>query len=46
VKWSKYNQYLVRRGEILIGFDITNNWETELKEKNKDKVGLGAISLS
>jgi hypothetical protein len=46
VKWSKYNRSLVRRGEILIGFDIINNWETELKEKNKDKVGLGAISLS
>ena len=46
MKWSTYNKSLGRRGEILIGFDITNNWETELKEKNKDKVGLGAISLS
>jgi hypothetical protein len=39
VKWSKYNQSIVRRGEIRIGFDVINNWETELKEKNKDKVG-------
>ncbi len=39
MKWSNYNQSLVRRGEILIGFDVINNWETELKEMNKDKVG-------
>jgi hypothetical protein len=46
VKWSVYNQSLARRGEILLGFDVINNWETELKAMNKDKVGLGAISLS
>ena len=46
VKWSKYNQSLVRRGEILLGFDLINNWDIELKEMNKDKVGLGTISLS
>ncbi len=39
MKWSVYNQSLVRRGEILIGFDVINNWDTELKEMNKDKVG-------
>jgi hypothetical protein len=39
VKWSGYNQSLVRRGEILLGFDVINNWDTELKEMNKDKVG-------
>jgi IS5 family transposase len=39
MKWSAYNQSLVRRGEILIGFDVINNWDTELKEMNKDKVG-------
>jgi hypothetical protein len=39
VKWSNYNQSLVRRGEILLGFDVVNNWETELKEMNKDKIG-------
>jgi hypothetical protein len=33
VKCSTYNQSLVRRCEILIGFDIINNWETELKER-------------
>jgi hypothetical protein len=38
-------QSLVRRGEILIGF-VIDSWSTELKEMNKDKVGLGALSLS
>ena len=39
MKWSAYNQSLVRRGEILLGFDVINNWDTELKEMNKDKIG-------
>lgn len=39
MKWSVYNQSLVRRGEILLGFDVINNWDNELKEMNKDKVG-------
>ena len=39
MKWSIYNQSLVRRGEILLGFDVINNWDTELKEINKDKIG-------
>ncbi len=40
MKWSTCNQSLVRRGdEILLGFDIINNWYSELKEMNKDKIG-------
>ena len=39
MNWSTYNQSLVRRGEILLGFDVINNWDTELKEMNKDKIG-------
>ena len=39
MKWSYYNQSLVRRGEILLGFDVINNWDAELKEMNKDKIG-------
>jgi hypothetical protein len=39
VNWSTYNQSLVRRGEILIGFDVIDNWDAELKDMNKDKVG-------
>ncbi len=39
MKWSSYNQSLVGRGEILLGFDIINNWDTELEEMNKHKIG-------
>jgi hypothetical protein len=38
MNWSTYNQSLVKRGEILLGFDVINNWDTELKEMNKDKI--------
>ncbi|HXS59635.1 MAG TPA: transposase [Candidatus Sulfopaludibacter sp.] len=40
MNWSVYNQSLVRRGdEILLGFDVINNWDTELKEMNQGKIG-------
>ena len=39
MKWPAYNQPLVRRGELLLAFDVIDNWEAELKEMNKDKVG-------
>ena len=37
--WKKYNESLVRRGEILLDFDVIDNWNTELEEMNKDKEG-------
>src|SRR3954468_20296973 len=39
MNWPSYNQSLVRRGEILLGFDVIDNWDSELKQMNKDKVG-------
>ena len=39
MNWPSYNKPLVRRGEILLGFDVINNWDAELKEMNKDKIG-------
>ena len=39
MNWPVYNQSLVRRGEILIGFDVIDNWDKELKQLNRDKVG-------
>ena len=39
MNWPSYNQSLVRRRQILLGFDIINYWDTELKEMNKDKIG-------
>jgi hypothetical protein len=38
MKWSDYNQSLVRRGEIIIGFDVVDNWDKELKEMNKERL--------
>ena len=35
-KWSNYNQSLVRRdGEILIGFDVVDSWDKELKRMKR-----------
>jgi IS5 family transposase len=39
VNWKKYNESLVRRGEILLDFDVIDNWDNELEELNKDKKG-------
>ncbi len=39
MNWPNYNQSLVRRGEILLGFDVIDNWHQELQEMNKGKVG-------
>src|ERR1700750_3050265 len=39
MNWPVYNKSLVRRGKILLGFDFIDNSDTELKEKNKDKIG-------
>ncbi|HXS61200.1 MAG TPA: hypothetical protein VN703_10375 [Candidatus Sulfopaludibacter sp.] len=32
--------------EYLIEFDVIDRWETYLNDMNKDKTGLGAVSLS
>ena len=40
MKWSEYNNSIVRRGEFLMGFDVIDNWwHTELQQMNKGKVG-------
>jgi hypothetical protein len=39
VKWSEYNESLVRRGEILLGFDVIDNWDIELAAMNRGKLG-------
>jgi len=39
VKWSEYNESLVRRGEILLGFDVIDNWGKELAKMNNGKIG-------
>jgi hypothetical protein len=37
--WKNYNESLVKRGEILLDFDVIDNWNTELSEMNKNKEG-------
>ena len=37
--WKKYNQSLVRRGEIMLSFDAMEQWSAELKEMNQGKEG-------
>ena len=37
--WSSYNESLVRRGQVLLDFDVIDNWYKELEIINKGKVG-------
>ena len=37
--WKNYNESLIRRGEVLLDFDVIDNWDNELEEMNKDKEG-------
>ena len=37
--WGRYNEALVRRGEILLDFSVIEEWEEELEEANEGKVG-------
>ena len=37
--WPRYNAQLVKRGEYLLDFDWVRNWNLELEEMNKNKVG-------
>ena len=39
MNWNKYNESLVRRGEILLDFDVIDNWPIELEKMNKCKRG-------
>jgi IS5 family transposase len=39
VNWNKYNESLVMRGEILLDFDVIDNWHVELEKMNEGKKG-------
>lgn len=39
MNWNKYNESLVRRGEILLDFDVIDNWSIELEKMNEGKKG-------
>ena len=37
--WKNYNESLVKRGEILLDFDVIDNWKSELSKMNEGKEG-------
>ena len=37
--WKKYNESLVKRDEILLDFDVIDNWDYELEKMNEGKEG-------
>jgi IS5 family transposase len=39
VNWKNYNESLVKRGQVLLGFDVIDNWDTELEKMNEGKEG-------
>ena len=39
MNWRNYNESLVKRGEVLLDFDVIDNWNTELEKMNKNKKG-------
>ena len=39
MNWNKYNESLVKRGEVLLDFDVIDNWPTELEKMNRGKEG-------
>ena len=39
MNWNEYNESLVKRGQVLLGFDVIDNWDTELEKMNEGKEG-------
>ena len=39
MNWRNYNESLVKRGEVLLDFDVIDNWDNELEEMNENKKG-------
>jgi Transposase DDE domain len=37
--WKEYNESLVRRGEVLLDFDMLDEWQDELRKMNRSKEG-------
>src|ERR671930_2520887 len=39
IDWPSYNESLVRRGQVLLDFDVLDDWDNELSQMNHGKVG-------
>jgi hypothetical protein len=38
IDWPSYNQSLVRRGQVLLDYDVLEDWDHELSQMNHGKV--------
>ena len=45
VNLKRYNESLVRRGEILLDFDVVDNWNYDLENMNENKKGRNRVSF-
>ena len=43
INWHEYNESLVRHGEIILDFDVIDNWNNELKNMNEGKEGASYV---
>jgi hypothetical protein len=39
IDWPFYNQSLVRRGQVLLDYDVLDGWDNELSQMNQSEVG-------
>jgi hypothetical protein len=39
INWIRYNKSMVRRGEVVLDFDVIKNWDNELDKINDGKEG-------
>jgi IS5 family transposase len=39
IDWHSYNESLIRRGQVLLDFDVLDSWDNELLQMNRGKVG-------
>ncbi len=39
VNWASYNESLVRRGEVVLDFDVIDGWYNDLERMNEGKRG-------
>ena len=46
MNWRNYNESLVKRDEILLDFDVIDNWHVELDKMNKDMKSRKFVYIS
>ncbi|MCL4344225.1 MAG: hypothetical protein JRN26_01305 [Nitrososphaerota archaeon] len=42
--WAEYNESLVRRGEVLLDFDLLDKWDEEVKRMNEGRKEQGLFT--